>query len=214
MWSGPNNNIFMDQDTYKNIITGYNIDNEQFEIQLTGGEPLIHPNFLGYVEFACNQSLISKIIIITNGVVTDNYIEQLYKLSQQYSKQIVLKISINYYIVETNPNHLKQIQNWSKIYPNSDYWLWCLSIRCREPKKLEQSWLNELEQNNYFGLYYNIYPINFEQRAKKNKVQGASISSPYKLKMAQPYIYACDGTYFGNNFKMLKQHEEQLSNEK
>ena len=213
MWSGPNNNIFMDQNTYKNIITGYNIDNEQFDIQLGGGEPLLHPQFFDYVDFACTQPLIKTVIIDTNGVILDDYIKTLFRLSQKYHKTIILKISVNYSLIEQDPSYLQKLQKWSKNYPNSDFWILCLSIRHRTPQSLDEPWLDELINNNYYGYAHNFHPIEFTGRAKQNKVKGTVLSGDIDPKGCISCVYACDGTYFATDFDARMDYEKTLSNE-
>ena len=106
MWSGPRNNIFIKEKTFQNIITSASMA----EIRLGGGEPTLHPQFLDFVEFCLQSAEVTKVIVDTNGVILDNYIQFLFNLSQQYHKPIVVSISVNYSLIEQNPNHLDNIK--------------------------------------------------------------------------------------------------------
>lgn len=106
MWSGPHNNIFIEEPIFKNIINTAKFT----EIRLGGGEPTLHPQFLDFVEFCLQSTEVTKVIVDTNGVILDNYIQSLFNLSQQYQKSVIVSISVNYSLIEQNPKHLDNIK--------------------------------------------------------------------------------------------------------
>ena len=52
MYSSTENSKYMDFDTFRGIVDKYD---SEFELQLEGGEPLVHPNIYLFIElFAIN----------------------------------------------------------------------------------------------------------------------------------------------------------------
>ena len=111
MWSGPDNNQFLSDLSFWKIIEQQNNQAAIYEVQLGGGEPTLHTKLLEFIEYLCLQPLVHRIIIDTNGVILDKILPQLTNLSKQYKKNIMLKISVNYYLIEQDPTYLKRIQN-------------------------------------------------------------------------------------------------------
>jgi molybdenum cofactor biosynthesis enzyme MoaA len=66
MFSSSKKNTFMSFETFKNIIDNYSDD---FELQLEGGEPLLHPDLYLFLEYARNSGRCKKVIITTNGIL-------------------------------------------------------------------------------------------------------------------------------------------------
>lgn len=74
--------------------------------------------------------------------------------------------------------------------------------------------MDELENNNYYGCAHNLHPIEFTGRAKQNKAKGTVLSGDITPKGCESYVYACDGSYFVDNFDARMDYEKTLSNEK
>lgn len=214
MWSGPANNTFIDDMHIWGIIAEHNDLGEPYEVQLGGGEPLLHPQFLGFVEYCLAQPQITTVKIDTNGVVLDDYLDALYNLAHTYNKQIVLKISVNYSLVAADANYLNKLKKWLPAYPNDNVWLMTLSIRHRTPEDMDKSWLDVLRQNDFFGYPHNYFTIEYTGRAQRLKVGGTVLSKDIAPSKCVPYVYASDGTYFGKDFDARKDYEEKLSNDK
>lgn len=116
MWSGPKNDRFLSLDDFVTIV-----DNAEkgSEVQIGGGEPTLHPQLTQFVEYCCAASQIDKVIIDTNGVELDGLLPALFGLAQKHNKPMILKISVNYFLLQQNPKYLQMLQKWSKKYPNS-----------------------------------------------------------------------------------------------
>lgn len=212
MWSGPQNSRYLSENSFNKIILDANERfNEPYQIQLGGGEPTLHPQLLDFVRFGCTQPSIQTVIIDTNGVVLDNLLPTLFNLSQTYQKRIVLKVSINYFLLEQNPTYLNQVQGWAEKYPKSDLWLICLSIRVRTPQSLDASWLDKLKKFQYFNCAYNYHTIECTGRADKNKVLGTVYSHTIVPRNCEPIVYACDGKCFDSDFDARMNYEKILS---
>lgn len=63
MYSGTDKDDFMTFDTFKSIIDNFD---KEFELQLEGGEPLLHKQLYLFIEYAISTNRCKKIIILTN----------------------------------------------------------------------------------------------------------------------------------------------------
>ena len=72
MYSSTENSKYMDFDTFRNIVDTYD---KEFELQLEGGEPLLHPNVYLFIEYAISKKGCKKVNILTNGIVLENHID-------------------------------------------------------------------------------------------------------------------------------------------
>lgn len=117
-FSKPNNNTFLNFNQFQSIISYHNNLKEPYEVELEGGEPLLHPQFINIVEFLAQQKLLQTLIIISNGVLVDKYIDFLYAISQK--KKVVMKFSVNYYLLKQDSNLLSQLEQRIEKYPITD----------------------------------------------------------------------------------------------
>ncbi len=62
-------------------------------VELTGGEPLLHPNFIEILKFCCNN--LSLVSIITNGTLVD---ENFIKKIKPFKNKIIFSISLDSHI--------------------------------------------------------------------------------------------------------------------
>ena len=81
MYSEPHKNTFLNFDTYKEIIDS---KKEDFELQLEGGEPLLHKDLYLFMEYARSTNRCKKIIILTNGILLDKHLTRLVDFHQYY----------------------------------------------------------------------------------------------------------------------------------
>ena len=181
------------------------------EIRLGGGEPTLHPQFLDFVEFCLQSAEVTKVIVDTNGVILDNYIQLLFNLSQQYQKPIIVSISVNYSLIEQNPNHLDNIKKWIEIYSNRPNWEIKLGVHIRLPETTESNWLPLLQEPPYNTVDAPIHTIQYTARAKQNKISGAIAYKKPTYTSFNTQYYACDGTCFDSDVKAREKYEEQLS---
>lgn len=64
-------------------------------IEITGGEPLLHPEFVSIFKFCAeNFQLVS---LLTNGILVDNYLIELMK---PYINKVIVNVSLDSYIAE------------------------------------------------------------------------------------------------------------------
>lgn len=210
MWSGPLNGLFWTPTQYTRTLQEQQEKGELFHLHLLGGEPLVHSNFMAFVEEACQYPLVASIIVTTNGVLLSQFIGALYRLSAQYKKQIVINVSVNYYLISKDPDLLTRLKFFSTEYPVNSFWRLCLAIRYRIPKALEDSWLPQLEEAAYYGWAQHTLPLEFTGRARQAKPAGVVMVKPHSLENI--VVYTSDGKYFDTDFSHCKQHERSISN--
>ena len=101
MYSSPKNTYaFMNFDTFKQIIDTHKFY-KNVEVQLEGGEPttMVENWFFLFVTYALEQPNVNKVIICSNGSFNPEIFNHLVTLANFYKKEILMKISINYYII-------------------------------------------------------------------------------------------------------------------
>lgn len=210
MWSGPLNDLFWTPAQYTQTLQEQQEAGELFHLHLLGGEPLIHPNFIAFVAEACQCSLVASVVVTTNGVLLSQFIDILYRLSIQYEKQIVINVSVNYYLLSKDPDLLIRLKSLSAEYPVNSFWRLCLAIRYRIPKTLEDFWLPQLEEAAYYGWAQHTLPLEFTGRAQLTKPTGVVMVKPHALENI--VVYTSDGKYYDTDFTYCKQHERSISN--
>ena len=92
MYSNERNSRFITFEQYKKIIDS---TKQRFELQLEGGEPLLHDNIFLFIEYAIATKRCQKVIILTNGILLDKYIQRFIEISNWYRIDFELKVSIN-----------------------------------------------------------------------------------------------------------------------
>ncbi len=109
MNSAKAKSTFLSFDSFKTVIDSCN---NEFELQLEGGEPLLHPNLFLFLEYARYSNKCSKIIISTNGILLDKFINKLVDFSASYKIKMLIKHSINFHLESLNPNIYKRCRDF------------------------------------------------------------------------------------------------------
>ena len=109
MWSDSSKHTFMDFDTFKKIIDE---KKEKFELQLEGGEPLLHKDMYLFMEYAKSTGRCVKIIILTNGILLDKHLKRLVEFHKNYQIPILIKISANYWLYKMDPLSLDKLKDY------------------------------------------------------------------------------------------------------
>lgn len=135
-------------------------------IELTGGEPLLHPNFKEILEIAINK--FEKINILSNGVLFNN---ETINVIRKYKNKIAIQISIDGCSEETN-------------------------YKVRRVKNTFEKTLNTLERLENIGIHYQVVYMTTEENKheihamfelfRQKKLKNLMISK------ATPFGRACD----------------------
>ena len=116
-FSRPNKTTFLSFDIIKNYIDSVDCE---FEIQLEGGEPLLHPEFFDIIEYSVNTGRCSKVILTSNFALVDNIASFFYRLNLKQLKNFLVKPSINYELYTEESDFfskMKSIKDTLKDYP-------------------------------------------------------------------------------------------------
>ena len=92
MYSGTKKNTYMEFDTFKTIIDNCK---DTFELQLEGGEPILHKDIFLFIEYAIYTNRCNKIIILSNGIEQKKYMKKFLDIAKWNNILIEFKISIN-----------------------------------------------------------------------------------------------------------------------
>ena len=188
----------MSFDTFKRIVDE---TEENFELQLEGGEPLLHKNLFLFLEYAVSTNRCTKIILLTNGILLEEHINRLIDFSSWNQILLEIKVSINYFLIEKNENHIKKMADLAfatKYIPSIDM---VFNVRKRNEKdediETELKHYGILEQSNVFYLQSYGKLKDSEEYEKPIIVQN----------IADWSLYASDGKCFGQDLIARSEHE-------
>lgn len=77
-----------------------------YELQLEGGEPTIHPQFLAFVDLARGDPRCSRLVLCTNGVRVPRDRARLGAWIRRLGAPLTLKLSVNHHLLERDPGLL------------------------------------------------------------------------------------------------------------
>ena len=195
MYSSYQNSDFMSFDILYNIIKRIN---EPTIIQLEGGEPLIHPQFILFLEYLSTIELVSEIIIDTNSVHLEDLIDSIINISERNKKYITIKPSYNTYLKNKDFNLQKRLNLIISACEFLEYIKFEINIRAYNKKELD-SLCNEM-----IGFKYNAHLFNKYGRASNNN----ELKEPFITNEFDYWqIFSCDGNSFGNNLKERSEYE-------
>lgn len=190
MYSGSDKKNFITFSQYKNIIDNCNT---MFELQLEGGEPLLHKDIFLFIEYAIYTNRCNKIIILTNGILLEKYLTRFIGIANWYNIPIEIKVSVNYWLIEkaneNNKNLFEQMNYWvfsTEFIPNINI---LFNVRKRKHK---DEWIEE-ELKKYD--LFNKSNIFFLQ--SYGKLKNSNYDKPIIVQNIKNWrIYASDGTCF------------------
>ena len=199
MYSGENKQTDMKFETYKRIIDDCD---DEFELQLEGGEPLINDNVYLFIEYAIATKKCKKVNILSNGIVFKNHLKHLVELHQWYKIPFEIKISVNYWLLKQHKDHLKEIADCvfaTEYIPG-------FNIVLNTRKRTEDDWIDEeiakfkLENINH-SFYLQSYG-----KMTGSKYEGVKIVQ----EIENWKIYSVDGICFGQDLVARSEHEKNI----
>lgn len=205
-YSSPQRDCFMAFDTFQSIVDKH----EKFEVQLEGGEPTIHPEFVRMVSYCLNHKECGRVVIQSNGI--ERALLERCLIEKDLWTKLVFKISFNEYLYKLGKstsvrnniknNHLFNLlllkQN-IQFVPNVKL---IINARTSENDSID---LRQLLEDN--GLIENavIYKIQKYGRSKEG-------AKPFiKQNIEDWKIFASDGKYFGQDLISRSEYEKRKS---
>ena len=202
MYSGTDKNRFITFEQFKQIIDSCP---ENFELQLEGGEPLLHKDIFLFMEYAVHTTRCDKIIILTNGILLKNHLKRLIDFATWYNVLIEFKISVNYWLIneykKNNQNFLQEL-NWlvfsTEFIPNVN-----ILFNVRKRVSPNDDWIeDELKKYKLFEKS-NIFLFQSYGKLKNTKYDKPIIVQ----NISNWYIYASDGTCFNQDLVARSEYE-------
>ncbi len=88
----------------------------EFEVQLEGGEPTLHPRFWDFVTLLRANSRCGKILLCTNGVALPRRVDKLRAWLARLGEPLLVKLSINHHLLEHDEGLLTLAANVQRVF--------------------------------------------------------------------------------------------------
>lgn len=198
---------------------------EEYEAQLEGGEPTIHPDFDKIVSYLISDSLCKKIIVCTNAVLIPIFKEKnkiikdksinkikdwLLKFKQ---KPFILKPSINSHLIKHSSIHMEKMVLIKKAFDEIDFLPGSQLIynvrRLPIPiTKDGEAWLvEELKEKNIYHLCND-----FEYQRYGKGGEEKALALPYIIENPiNFFLISPDGKNFGKDLIARANHMGEMS---
>lgn len=200
MWSDSSKHTFMDFNTFKGIIDSSDLP---FELQLEGGEPLLHKDMYLFMEYAKSTGRCEKIIILTNGILLGEHLKRIVDFHKNYGIPITMKVSVNYWLYRMDKDCLDKIRDLNlaiEFIPDVNI---LLNVRLRH----EDEWLRDLiHEYNLEGISNIFYLQSYGKYEEKEEYDKPVIVQ----NIDDWFIYACDGKCFDKDLIARSDYEKDL----
>lgn len=88
----------------------------QFQVQLEGGEPTLHPRFWEFVHISRGHPRCTNMVLCTNGVVLPRKPEKLRAWIERLGQPLTIKLSINHHLLDHDPGLLKLASDMRDLF--------------------------------------------------------------------------------------------------
>lgn len=200
MWSDSSKHTFMDFDTFKGIVDSKDLP---FELQLEGGEPLLHKDMYLFMEYARSTGRCTKIIILTNGILLGEHLKRIVEFHKCYDIPIVIKVSFNYWLYKIDKESLNKIKDEVLAIEFIDGVDILLNVRLRHEDEHIKEMIYEMGLENISNIFYLQSYGKYEEETEYDKPVIVQNIDDW-------FIYACDGTCFGKDLIARSDYERTL----
>jgi MoaA/NifB/PqqE/SkfB family radical SAM enzyme len=205
MFSGPWNSTHLNFNKFKKIID--RSEGSFIEVQLEGGEPLLHEDLYLFLEYLRFTKRCIKIIISTNGIELKDHLERLitfckYSNNNHYKIKLVIKKSINYHLYNLNNNIFKECNDLylaTEFIPN-------FKIEFNVRLRKEDNWI--IEKLKEFNILKQSKVFELQNYGRMNN---SNYSKPFIVQNINKFsLFASDGKYFNHNLIKRSNYEKTL----
>lgn len=204
MFSSTKNNREMDFKIYQQVLGRYY--NYPIEVQLEGGEPLLHRDLYLFIEYAISRPVCKKIIILTNGLELDKHLKRLISVCKWHNVEFEIKVSVNYWLLEQDNEHIKKLAHY--IFATEYIENFNITLNVRKRKDIDE-WIDREIAIFRLKDYTNSYYLQSYGKLKDSKYD--------KPKIVQNIenwgVYAVDGKHFKQDLIARSDYEGVLANE-
>lgn len=199
MFSSPDKNTFLSFYKFKEVIDS---TIGLFEIQLEGGEPLLHKDLYLFLEYIRFTNRCTKITISTNGILLQKNIQRLTDFGSSSNIPITIKRSINYYLYSLDNFIFKKCRDLylaTEFIPNFK-----IEFNVRILKD-DSFIITQLKEHKIFE-YSNVYKLQ-----NYGRFEDSSYNKPFIVRNIEKFnLYASDGTCFYENMIARSEYEKTL----
>ncbi len=129
----------------------------EYQLQLEGGEPTIHPGFWSYVALAREDARCTHLVICTNGVVIPRDLRRMQAWIERLGEPLTLKVSINHHLIEHDPGHIEMTKMLRDLFEElGGCRLLVLNVRLRPGR---DSWVREAVEDAGLMHCANIFQL-------------------------------------------------------
>lgn len=201
MWSDSSKHTFMDFDTFKKIIDSKSLP---FELQLEGGEPLLHEDMYLFMEYAKSTGRCLKIIILTNGILLDKHLKRLVEFHKNYDIPIVIKMSVNYWLLRMDKLALDKARDYHLAVEFIDGVDILLNVRLRHEDEDLRDKIRDYDLEKISNIFY------LQSYGKLE--EDDSYQKPVIVQNIDDwFVYSCDGECFFKDLIKRSEHEKELA---
>lgn len=113
-----------------------------YELQLEGGEPTVHPRFREFVAAARGDARCRRLVVCTNGVSLPRRADRLAAWVEALGEPLTLKLSINHHLLAADPGLLElAVALRDLCAPAGDARLLVLNVRRRRGPPDDDAWV-------------------------------------------------------------------------
>ena len=200
MYSGESKSTMMPFDTYKQIIDE---NDGEFELQLEGGEPLLNKNIYLFIEYAISTQCCKKVIVLSNGIILKKHIKRLVELHKWYNVPFEIKVSVNYWLLKVNKNHL---QNIADIVFATNY-IPYFSIYLNTRKRKDDAWIDEeIAKYGLAEINHSFLLQSYGKMSGNKNYDGVTIVQ----NIENWKVYSVDGKCFCTDLVARSEHEKGI----
>lgn len=129
-----------------------------FEVQLEGGEPTIHPDFWLFVEQCRNNTRCTRVVLCTNGAALPRSQKKLRTYLERLGKPLTIKLSINHHLLEHDSGLLMLATELrdAMVELGGDRAL-VLNVRLRKGIQKDDRWIEEAVRAAGLTDYANVF---------------------------------------------------------
>lgn len=168
MYSNPDKERFLSFDRIYKICKEIK---DKTIIQLEGGEPLTHPQFVLILEYLSILPIVEEIVIDTNAFLLENYIDKIVEIAERNKKLIHIKSSFNNYLksIYDKNHHIKFVDYLKNLITSCEfleYIKFTINVRGYRVDELKEL---EEELGDIMKEYISSYLFNSYGLLKENK---------------------------------------------
>lgn len=200
MNSGEGKKTYLTFDVYRSIVDACELP---YELQLEGGEPLIHPSLWLFVEYGLSTGRCKKLIVVTNGKHLDEFLERLVIVRKAHPQiEFEVKVSLNYWLLKEDEGLLPRVERAlfaTQYIPN-------LSLLLNVRERVSDDYTPLLEERGLLE-HSNVYKLQSYGKLEGSK----AYAKPVIVQNIQEWeLFGSDGKSFGQDLIARADAEKEL----